>query len=521
MSLINNMLAGLEDRQAYMSEGRDLVLDGLTPVNDDNFHNSGRRSTAFLKVILLLSLGLVFSAFVYKNYFAFAAARTPAAARTRALAHPVEQPLKPVAAVTKEQQPPAAKQPLSEVSPPAVNRIALKMDYSIAQADRQVVLPAAATDKVADKTADETPAAQISTPVAQATPAAQVSTPAADVSKPAITAFSLSSNANSGAAVELMLSDKAKFRVYALAKPYRVAVEIEKFLSLPDGIPKQYQHGLIMKIRGHHIYHNKRTLIVFDLSGKGLVKHSGMRQAGDGYQLSVDITPAGSAPTSGADVSKTPASSHTLHVAQQAAKPKAGTLSVKKDTHSPDQMLARGLNDYQKGKIEEGLQEIAQVLEIEPMHIRARSTLVNLLIEQNRIPQAIEVLNSGIRLRPAQYDWRELKAKLLVRLNKYDDAIQTLTRSGPNINDNPEYYAFLAALLQQQGQNDDAVLYYRKVVNVRGDNGIWWMGLGISLERTGKSKQAEKAYQNAVKDSSLSPEIRDYIKKRLLILSQQ
>ena len=143
------------------------------------------------------------------------------------------------------------------------------------------------------------------------------------------------------------------------------------------------------------------------------------------------------------------------------------------------------------------------------------------MIERNDIPLAINILEGGINLYPEKYNWRELKSKLLVKLNKNDEAINTLINSGPDINSNPEYYAFLAALLQQQGRNDEAVGYYDKVVAVRGDNGIWWMGLGISLERTGKMDRAKDAYKNAVRDDSLSPDIREYIKNRLLILSQQ
>ena len=158
---------------------------------------------------------------------------------------------------------------------------------------------------------------------------------------------------------------------------------------------------------------------------------------------------------------------------------------------------------------------------MDPKHIKARSTLVNLLIEQNEIPSAIRILDEGIVLLPKQYGWRELKAKLLVKLNKYDDAIDVLVKSGPDINANPEYYAFLAALLQQQGRNEEAVGYYQKVLAARGDNGIWWMGLGISLERAGKTVQAEDAYRKAFRDNSLAPDIRSYIKNRISVLSGQ
>ena len=182
-------------------------------------------------------------------------------------------------------------------------------------------------------------------------------------------------------------------------------------------------------------------------------------------------------------------------------------------------MLVGGLNDYQKGNIRKGLEQINNALGMDPKNIKTRSTLVNLLIEQNDLAAAIRILDDGIVLLPNQYNWRELKAKLLVKLNKYDDAVEVLSQAGPDVNDDPDYFAFLAALLQQQGRDAEAVNYYRNVVAARAGNGIWWMGLGISLERTGQPVQAVDAYNKAVRDDSLKPDIRAFVTNRIAALS--
>lgn len=497
------MLAGLEDRQAYMSEGRDLVLDGLRPVNDDNFHHiKQRRFARHLLVLLVLSSGIFLATFIYKRYpgnnikndITISAGNIAGETQANRIKENVDN--------TDSRIIPAAENDLLlHEQPVELKNITLKMDYDINDRSIKTMLPAEQVVEVTENKTDET----------KAVPTVE----------PSITAFNVDAIDNQGSDVNLEMNENSDYRVYELNNPYRVAIEFDKYLSLPAGLPRSFENGLVSKIRGHHIYNNKRTMVVFDMSEKAVVKDSEMNETGDGYELVVRITPA----ISGNESRKT---DYALDMAvpaaaveNQASKPKNSKLSVTRNSSTPDQILARGLSDYQKGKIKDGLEQISQVLDIEPEHVQARSTLVNLLIERNDIPQAINILDQGIKLHPEKYDWRELKAKLLVKMNKHNDAIEALIKAGPEPGINPEYYAFLAALLQQQGRNEEAVGYYQKVVSARGDNGIWWMGLGISLERIGQAVRAESAYRKAVKDVSLAPDIRNYIKNRISIISGQ
>ena len=499
MSLINSMLAGLEDRQAYMSEGQDLVLEGLTSVNDDSFQDSKQKSNGYIFVILLLA-GLVFSVYMYAHYFANKT--IPQKADTSVASESQVRQLPPVAAGDKVTgRTITVSKPLPQQQSHHVNTISLKMDYSITGA-------ASATP---EHEAQDVEAAEVSKDVPQIAAAAV----------PSIESFNVSSIGGSSSSVSLSLNGISDYRVYELSKPYRVAVEFDKNLSLPESIPKKFEHGLVSRIRGHHIYNNKRTLVVLDLSAKGVVQNSEIQETGGSYVLTVSISPVHSKKADVTSNKDKLADSPRTPVAVADTGEHKGTLSVTRNNSTPDQVLARGLNDYQKGNVRDGLEQITNALEMDPKYTKARSTLVNLLIEQNEIPAAIHILDDGITLLPKQYSWRELKAKLLVKLNRYDDAIDVLSQSGPDVNTNPEYFAFLAALLQQQGRNDEAVGYYRNVVAVRGDNGVWWMGLGISLERTGQPAQAEDAYRKAIRDNSLAPDIRNYVKNRITVLSGQ
>jgi hypothetical protein len=45
--------------------------------------------------------------------------------------------------------------------------------------------------------------------------------------------------------------------------------------------------------------------------------------------------------------------------------------------------------------------------------------------------------------------------------------------------------------------------------------GIWWLGLGISLEALDQSNAAREAYSHALSCEDLSPQIRAYITQKL------
>ena len=502
MSLINNMLAGLEDRQAYMSEGQDLVLDGLASVNDDSFHEGKQKVNGHLAIVLLIISALFLSGYIYKHYLHDKTVQYKVNTEKVAGNSQVTKPagIDTAHDTTGQSTATSEPQPQPQRQSPHKNIISLKMDYSITGATSTTPAPAAAQDVKAVEEKQDAPKTT-------------------SVTGPSITSFEISSINGGNAVVRIKLNENAGYRVYELNKPYRIAVELEKYLSFPDSIPEQYGHGLISWIRGHHFHNNERTMVVLDLSEKGVVENSEIQETDGGYALVVDIAPVNKDTKKIVAGNNKDAISPETPVSSAGSTASRGTLSVTKKNSTPDQILARGLSDYQKGDIRGGLDQITNALEIAPTYVKARSTLVNLLIEQNDLLTAIRVLDKGIMLLPKQYNWRELKAKLLVKLNRYDSAIEVLSQAGPDVNVNPEYYAFLAALLQQQGRNKEAVVYYQKALAARGDNGIWWMGLGISLERTGKLVQAEKAYRKAVSDNSLTPDIRDYIKGRLSVLS--
>ena len=518
MSLINSMLAGLEDRQADLSEGRNSVFEGLSSVNDDNFHKPEHKSFGIIAIVLLLTLVGLVSVQTYR-YFAGKSSREIPVSAAVVPDRQASNPAPELSSITTESKDVSfngvgeiSSQPLS-----ADNQTALRMDYRLSKA------PVVPNEPVAEKVeitaieeivASEEVAASEEI-VARAEVAASEPLFPPD-REPSITAINVDLFAGQGSAVRLVLSEQADYRIYELNKPDRVVVEFDQYLQLPDALPIHDSAGVISKIRGHHLDNrNKRTMLVFELTEAAKVQQAEIEDTVAGHELIIQIVPANISRQISTATTEADAGISVSETEAVVYKQKEGTLSRTRNQSNPDEILSKGLNIYQKGQIRKGLDEISKALEAEPRHIQTRTTLVNMLLEQNRITDALDILSKGSALLPEQYDWLKLKAKLLVRLNRGNDAIETLIEAGPEISSDPDYYAFLAALLQQQGRNAEAVEYYRNVLNVRGDNGVWWMGLGISLERIGEQAQARDAYQTAINDQSLSPDIRNYVRNRL------
>ncbi|MDH5258276.1 MAG: tetratricopeptide repeat protein, partial [Gammaproteobacteria bacterium] len=103
---------------------------------------------------------------------------------------------------------------------------------------------------------------------------------------------------------------------------------------------------------------------------------------------------------------------------------------------------------------------------------------------------------------------------------KFDDAA-TLLMSGSKHAKDGDYFALMALAQQNTDGYKDAVASYRKALNYRPNESKWWLGLGISLEKSENWKDAENAYETALLSENLPFNLHSQTSGRLKFVKDQ
>jgi MSHA biogenesis protein MshN len=147
-----------------------------------------------------------------------------------------------------------------------------------------------------------------------------------------------------------------------------------------------------------------------------------------------------------------------------------------------------------------------------PNHVEARELLAKLLIKNGNTTRANELLTTGLKKFPAYAPFAKLKAYIYASNDNTAAAIEILEHNQPeDVAEDPEYFALLAAMYQRQGEYLTAADVYYKLTNVQPDNANWWVGLGTSLEAAGKNRAANEAYQKALDNGQVNPDVHEFL----------
>jgi MSHA biogenesis protein MshN len=173
----------------------------------------------------------------------------------------------------------------------------------------------------------------------------------------------------------------------------------------------------------------------------------------------------------------------------------------------------RALASLQDGRMLDAVAALEQALRLDPAHDAARQTLVGLLIEEKRTDEAIRHLQAGLALDARQPALAMLLARL--QIERGGSGIDTLMRTLPYAGTNADYHAFLAGALQREQRHREAAEQYQAALRAAPGNGVWWMGLGMSLQAEKRTGEALEAFQRARASGSLSAELLAFVERRL------
>lgn len=169
----------------------------------------------------------------------------------------------------------------------------------------------------------------------------------------------------------------------------------------------------------------------------------------------------------------------------------------------------------QEGRTNDALKGFEAALLIDPTFKPARRAWAVALVSLKRNDEAEQVLRRGLKRDSHDAGFAMMQARLQVERDALPVALETLQKTLPYAENQADYRAFVAAVLQRLDRQEEAVAHYRAALKIAPDNGVWWMGLGISLQALQSTEDARDAYQRALATNSLSPQLQGYVQQKL------
>lgn len=175
----------------------------------------------------------------------------------------------------------------------------------------------------------------------------------------------------------------------------------------------------------------------------------------------------------------------------------------------------RALGLVNQGRLQEAMNALRGALAEDAGHAASRLALFGLFVEQQRLDEAQTLLQEALARDAAQPQFAARLARLQMERGDARAAQETLVRAAASASGDAEYHALHAAVLQRLTLHKEAITQYQAALRLAPQAGVWWMGLGISLEATGRAAEAREAFERARATGRLTPELDTFVERKL------
>lgn len=174
----------------------------------------------------------------------------------------------------------------------------------------------------------------------------------------------------------------------------------------------------------------------------------------------------------------------------------------------------------QSGDTQKAVAFLYDAVKYDPDHVAATNQLAGMLYGRNQLRDAENVLRKGIQSNPRSATLKLTLARMYQQSGRDESALAVLSvPAGLLDGDQVSVMSMRAALAQKLDKNQQARESYRWLTEREPMDGRWWLGLGISAEKSGAHDEAGKAYANAVKSGGLSNASVNFARQRLAYLN--
>jgi len=185
-----------------------------------------------------------------------------------------------------------------------------------------------------------------------------------------------------------------------------------------------------------------------------------------------------------------------------------------------DNLYKQAVVHAQQGQGKDARELLAKSLEAAPQNVAARQLLAGLLVEANKLPDALALLREGVKVSPDQSAmWMNL-ARLQLEFGDANAATATLEQGLTPAGEDAQYNAFYAVLMQRAARHDAALKHF--LVALRSDPSMpnWLVGAGISMQALGRDSDAVEAFQRAKDGGQLPAAFTNFVDQRLAQLKR-
>jgi arylsulfatase A-like enzyme/Flp pilus assembly protein TadD len=171
--------------------------------------------------------------------------------------------------------------------------------------------------------------------------------------------------------------------------------------------------------------------------------------------------------------------------------------------------LMKAMGYYHKGEIQEGIEQLKEIIQERKDFDLAYSYLATLYKEQKDLKDAVEVLKEGLENNPSSYKIITTYGIFLAEFGQYDAAIEVLEKGLTLINYDPDLWNYLGVAYWRKGNFKKAREAFEKALSLDNNYSIVFNNLGsLYLSLFMKTKEGEdhrKAVQNFKKAIELDP----------------
>lgn len=188
-----------------------------------------------------------------------------------------------------------------------------------------------------------------------------------------------------------------------------------------------------------------------------------------------------------------------LHQAGQLDEARSAYKKVLKKAPNNFQALHfYALAEHQSCHLDTGIRNLKRALLVDPNSAAAHSDMGSMLLDADRLPEALAACDKAIALDPTLLTAHHNRGQVLLRLERYDEAVRSFDDSIALNPDHADGWNDRGTALQRLGRNDEALDSYAKAIAIDPLHDIAFMNRAVNFKNLRRFDEALSSYDRAL-----------------------